>query len=287
MQPVSVKRSCTPIKAKATLLYKSPTPSKQNYLSQAKTAAKSRNTATPTPQRRIRPKSVNQSFDFRLDSSKMFAFKTTENKVKFDPEAVPLAVFDINACREEVNRLSSQLTNDVLLENKIMRDDWRSAKKSVDFQYFTELKENDRLNNDLRKNFQNFQKKKEKNEKIMERRRKEEEFFASKEAKLKLEREAKVQERDDLQREKSKFLRKQEEKEYKKQLKKFEQSQERESFFEFIDAFKQKSLQEKTREVLERDFDYAQEIGGKWVNLHNSDQKVLENIQVVERLVNS
>ena len=248
---------------------------------------KSRGAGTPTPHRMPRPKSVNQSYDFSLENSRIFNTLHKENprKIKFDPDAVPYPAFDVHICREEINRLASAVANEVLLENKIMRDDWRKAKKSLDFQYVTELKENDRINNELQTNFKWVKENREREERIEERRRKDEEFYAAKEAKEQLEREARRKERDDLEREKNKYLANQEVNEYKKQLKKFEKSQERDSFIEFVDVFKQKNTQEKTREEREREFEYAQVLSGKWLKLHQDEQQVKENIDIAQKLI--
>src|SRR5574343_307812 len=61
-----------------------------------------------TPSRMSRPRSVNQSYDFALDSSKMFN-QPDLSKSKFFPSAIPSPTFDINICREEISRLKSQL----------------------------------------------------------------------------------------------------------------------------------------------------------------------------------
>ena len=121
MQQGSSRKSRTPIKPHDHLLYKSPTPSKSAQINQAFTSSKPRAVVTPTPQRPLRPKSVNYSFDFSLDTSKMFTAGV--EKSKFYPEAIPSPTFDIHACREEINRISLQLTNGTLLEHKIMRND--------------------------------------------------------------------------------------------------------------------------------------------------------------------
>ena len=104
---------------------------------------------------------------------------------------------------------------------------------------------------------------KEKENKREERKRKDEEFLAAKEAKLKLEIEAKKQKNDDLRREKEKIIQKQHLELYKKQVKKCEDLLERQSFLEFFDVVKQKCLENQLREAREREFEYAQLLGGK------------------------
>ena len=275
------------MKPPVSLLYKSPTPSKHSHLSKVKTSTKTREAGTPTPHRITRPQSMNQSYDFSLDNSRIFntLHKERPTKIKFDPDSVPIPAFDINICREEINRIASSVANEVLLENKIMREDWRNAKKSLDFQYIADLKENDRFNKELQINFKCMKENRERSERIEERRRKDEDFYAAKEAKERLEAEARKKERDDLERDKSKYLANQEVNEYKRQVRRFERSQERESFIEFVDVFKQRNTQEKTREEREREFEYAQVLSGKWIKLHQNEQQVKENIDIVQKLI--
>ena len=155
----------------------------------------------------------------------------------------------------------------------------------MDFQNDFEIKENNRFYNQLQTNFKNFKENKARNEKIEARKRKEEEFLAAKEAKLKLEMEVRQKALDDLERERIKFIKKQEEIKNKKEQEKQEKLQERESFIEFMDVVKYQMVQEKTREEKEREFEYAQELSAKWLRLHSYEQQVKEKIQIAEKLV--
>ena len=123
MRKTSVKNFPSPIKPMPSLFCKSPNPTRlRNQPPPAFTTAKKREAKSPALYRVSRPKSVNQSYDLSLNSSKMFTI-ACEPKTKFDPEAVPSPVFDIHACKEEINRLNSQVTVGILLENQLMRSD--------------------------------------------------------------------------------------------------------------------------------------------------------------------
>jgi hypothetical protein len=285
MHQSSVKSLNTSAHPKSSSIYKSPMSSKNTESSRASNTSHKRHLNTPTPHRLARPSSVNQSYDFSINTSKMFITGCL-NKAKFEPEAIPFASFDLNACRDEINRLGTQVQSEVLLENKMMRGDWIKAKKSIDAQFSNEIKQHNIFNNQIQLNFKNHIEDKEKNAKIKERQRKNEEYLAIKEAKSKLEMEQKKQKLDDLERDRERFVKKQELLQNKIQQKKDEKNQERQSFLEFIDVFKQKATEEQIRENREREFEYAQGLGAKWIKLVHQDQVTKENIQVIEKLIN-
>jgi hypothetical protein len=257
---------------------------KAKDVQQPKTSSKPRQNITPTPYRATRPCSVSQIIDFSLNSSNMFS-KPSLNKEKFSPSSIPTAKFDVRACREEISRLESQLNTSYFIENKLMRDDWRKAKQSIDFQSQNEINEHMSFSTKQELGLKAFRKNQEKYAKIQERKRKEEEFQAAKEAKLKLEIDARKQESDDLLREKIKHKNFQNTLENKRQQMKNEKEQDRESFKDYVGVLKESLRKEQARLNKERDFDYAQELGAKWIKLHISDQKAKENLQVVDKLL--
>ncbi|OMJ80974.1 hypothetical protein SteCoe_18683 [Stentor coeruleus] len=280
-------RSChTPSKLNISSLKSSTTPIKGKDELQPKTLSKPRHNITPTPYRVTRPCSVSQIIDFSLNSSNMFS-KPVLNKEKFSPSSIPTAKFDVRACREEISRLESQLNSSYFIENKLMRDDWKKAKQSIDFQNENEIKEHMSFSIKQELGFKAFRKNQEKYAKIQERKRKEEEFQAAKEAKLKLEAEARKQESDDLLREKNRHRNIQYMIENKRQQRKNEKEQDRESYKDYVGVLKESLRKEQTRLNKERNFDYAQEIAAKWIKLHYSDQQVKENLQVVDKLLSS
>ena len=91
---------------------------------------------------------------------------------------------------------------------------------------------------------------------------------------------------DDLIREKGKFLHSQEVQEHRRSQIRQEGSEKRNSFQAYIRAVKDREMSDKVREVKEREFDYAQYLGARWLSLKYKDQELKENISVLSRLVN-
>jgi hypothetical protein len=207
-------------------------------------------------------------------------------KSKFFPSAVPSPTFDVHICREEISRLESQLNHSQMLETRIMRNDWRSAQKSMDHLALSEIQSHNKQNLKDDQEFRAFQEDQRKSLQIAERKWKEEEFRAFKAVKLEQEQLEKKKAYDDLLREKNKFLHNQECGEQKKNKVKSEKSEKRHSFKAYIRAVREKETSEKVREVREREFEYAQYLGAKWLNLKQKDQEVKENISILARLVN-
>ena len=232
-----------------------------------------------------RPRSVNQSYDFALDSSKMFN-QPDLSKSKFFPSAIPSPTFDINICREEISRLKSQLNQSQILESQIMKNDWRSAQKSLDQQALQEIRNHNEHRTRAESDFRAFEAEKSRQARIDERKWREEEFQAFKAAKLSLEMQEKKKNNDDLLREKGKFLYSQEVQDYKRNQVKHENKEKRNSFKAYIRAIKDKEISDKVREIKEREFECAQLLGAKWLSLKLKDREVKENISVLSRLVN-
>ncbi|OMJ90721.1 hypothetical protein SteCoe_6897 [Stentor coeruleus] len=281
----AVKSCHTPNKLTKNYRKKSTTPLKYIETPQPKTLTKLRQSTTPIPQRNARPHSENQSMDFTLNSSKMFT-KADFVREKFSPDGIPTPKFDVHACREEINRLESEINSSFLFESKLMREDWRKAKHSVDLQTQNEVREHMSFNTQMNMNFKSFQDNQVKYCKISERKMIENEFQAAKEVKLKLEIENRKKMHDDLMREKNKHLQRQDALEQRRQQRKNEKEQERESFKEFVGVLKENMRREQMRCNKERDFGYAQEVGAKWMKLHSVDKQVKENLQIVDKLIN-
>ena len=270
------------LRPRSTLSHKSHTPSKSF---QGKTTVSKSIPHKSTPSHNNRPRSVNQSYDFALDSSKMFN-QPDLTKSKFFPSAVPSPTFDVHICREEISRLESQLNKSQLLESRIMKNDWRSAQKSMDQQALQEIRDHNERNLKAESEFQVLKAEKLCQEKLNERRWRDEEFQAYKAVKLSQEMHEKKKVYDELLREKGKFLHSQEVQEFKRNLAKREGCERRNSFKAYIRAVKDKEVSEKVREIREREFEYAQYLGAKWLSLKYKDQEVKENISVLSRLVN-
>ena len=276
----SVKPFKSPIRGKSISLCKSPI-SHCKKSPKPQTTVKKRSTGTPTP----RPKSLNQSIDFSLNNSKMFS-KATLGKPKFCPEAIPSPIFDVNVCREEISRLQSQVKGESLLESKIMRDDWRRAKKSMEVRTLNEIRNHSNFNTNQQLVFGQFMENKFRQARLEERQRKEEEYLACKEVKLKQELNEKQKNNDDLQRNRSRSLQKQEIRREKSEALRNEKNVERESFFDFVDVVKQRDYEDKKREELERKFEYASSLSGSWLKLNKKSQEVKENINIIGKLIN-
>jgi len=118
-----------------------------------------------------------------------------------------------------------------------------------------------------------------------ERMWKEEEFRAYKEAKLKQEREEGKRRYDDLLREKNRFLNNQENNENMRVKVREERSDKRNDFIEFVQAGKAIESDEKVRELRERNFEYAQGLGAKWLGLKYKDDELKENLEILNKLM--
>ena len=270
------------LRPRSTLSHKSHTPSKSF---QGPTPARKSVPGKSTPSRANRPRSVNQSYDFALDSSKMFN-QPDLSKSKFFPSAVPSPTFDVHICREEIYRLESQLNKSQILESRIMKNDWRSAQKSIDQQALQEIRNHNEQNLRAESEFQALKAEETSKAKLNERRWRDEEFQAYKAVKLSREMQEKKKAHDDLIREKGKFLHSQEVQEHRRSQIRQEGSEKRNSFQAYIRAVKDREMSDKVREVKEREFDYAQYLGARWLSLKYKDQELKENISVLSRLVN-
>jgi hypothetical protein len=281
MRESSVNSSLTPYKPRPTSCLRSPISQKRSA-APSHTVSKLRKPLTPTPNR-TKPRS-SQSVDFSLNTSKMFE-QAEFGASKFSPLAVPSPGFDVHACRSEIARLEADLNNSLLFEHKLMRDDWRRAKRSLDQQTLIEIQQHCNFNNQLSANFESLRQLKAKEEKVRDRIRKEEDFQARKEAKLMMEIEMRKQRSDDLEREKERFLINQEVCRGRKQVMKTENQDSRDSFREFVGAVKQRKRTEQLREIREREFEYAQGLGAKWIRLNAESQHVKENIEIVAKMI--
>lgn len=231
-----------------------------------------------------RPRSVNQSYDFSLDSSNMFR-KPTKTASKFFSSAVPSPHFDVQICKEEINRLESQLSHNELLQSRMMRKEWRLAQKSLDLKAQQDEKSHLEYIKKQDQDFRKIKEEKTREAKLKERMWREEEFRADKAVKLAKEREEKRRKIDDLLREKNRYLNNQENNENKKITDKEEKSDKRNSFIEFVQATKIIQNDEKVKEIKEREFEYAQSLGAKWLRLKYKDDELKENLDILNRLI--
>lgn len=211
--------------------------------------------------------------------------KPAKTSSKFFSSAVPSPKFDVQICKDEITRLQSQLSHNELLQSRMMRKDWRLAQKSMDLKAQQDEKSHIEYKKKQEQDFRKAKDEKTREARLKERVWREEEFRADKAVKLAKEREEKRRKIDDLLREKSKYLNNQENNENKKMVDKEEKSDKRNSFIEFVQASKVIRNDEKVRENKEREFEYAQSLGAKWLRLKYKDEELKENLDILNRLI--
>lgn len=229
--------------------------SPQESDSQAKSPSK--NSAEKTPAGSSKKK--NKSFqDF--DNSKSFS---SPSKSRFDHSLLQVTNVDISSYKAEISRFQSQQKKDEMAEKKIMWDEWVNAKKRRENEEIKEIMAHEEEMTTQKLELKKMMEDIDKTRKWVERKDKDEEFLALKEAKEKLMKMEKQKDEEFMRIEREKNLYKQKIAEENKEKIRIDQEEKRKYFLESLAAAKRMKEEEKARLKKEAQFEQAQEILGR------------------------
>lgn len=267
------KRPCTPPSSK---------PRADNMSTPKQSASKTKSSC----------KASNEKTPFRNDHRKNRSLQESENskvysspcKSRLDYSAVPIANVDIKACQAEILRYKSQQRKDMLAEKKIMRDEWVNAKKrrqdEVEKESFSHEEQMTLSRLELKKMIEDN----EKTRKLLERKDREEEFLALKEAKLALNCRDKKREIEMIKNERDKSLKRQREVEENRQKSRNDREERRKYFLESVAAAKKAKEEEEERLRKESKYEHAQEVFGRKEILYQNSvlqKSALEKVEMI------
>ncbi|OMJ68823.1 hypothetical protein SteCoe_33617 [Stentor coeruleus] len=195
-----------------------------------------------------------------FNNSKSFS---SPSKSRFDHSLLPVSNFDMSSYQADISRFQSQQKKDEMAEKKIMWDEWVNAKKCMKNEEIKEI-----MAHEVEMTTQKLELKKmmediEKNKKWVERKDKDEEFLALKEAKEKLIKKEKKKDADFMRIEREKNAYKQKILEENKERIRIDQEEKRKYFLESLAAAKRMKEEEQARLKKEIQFEQAQEMFGR------------------------
>jgi hypothetical protein len=198
----------------------------------------------------------------RKTRSLQIANCSSPGKSRLNPSAIPVATVDVKACQAEIARYKLQQRKDMLAEKKMMADEWNNAKKMRKDEIEREVFSHEEQMTINKIEFKRMIEDEERMRKIQERKDRDEEFLALKEAKIRMGLEEKEREAEFLRREREKSMKKQREIEDKKEKIRIEREEKRKYFVEAVETAKKAEEDEEIRLKKENEFEYAQKISG-------------------------
>jgi hypothetical protein len=225
--------------------------------SESKPKSPGKNSAEKTPAGSSQKK--NKSFqDF--DNSKSFS---SPSKSRFDHSLLQASNFDISSYKADISRFQSQKKKDEMAEKKIMWDEWVNAKKRRENEEIKEIMAHEEEMTTQKLELKKMMEDIDRTRKWVERKDKDEEFLALKEAKEKLMKKEKQKDADFMRIEREKNLYKQKIVEENKEKIRIDQEEKRKYFLESLAAAKRIKEEENARLKKEAQFEQAQEMFGR------------------------
>ncbi|OMJ75197.1 hypothetical protein SteCoe_25709 [Stentor coeruleus] len=267
------KQPCTPPSSKSHIDNIS-TP--KQSASKIKSSYKTTNEKTPIGNCNRKNRSLQES-----ENSKIYS---TPCKSRLDYSAVPVANVDIKACQAEILRYKSQQRKDMLAEKKIMRDEWVNAKKRRKDEVEKETFSHEEQMTLSRLELKKMIKDNERTKKILERKDREDEFLALKEAKIALNCREKRRDNEMINNEREKSLKRQREVEENRQKSRNDKEERRKYFLESVAAAKRAREEEEERLKKESKFEYSQEVFGRKEILYKNSllqKSALEKVEMI------